>query len=161
NLRPLVQDIPGVLYWVCDPECAGTFVAHDIDREWVFMHTWDPEREAAERYDVPACEALVRRALARSDVGLTIRTISSWTMTCPVAERYRGGRVFLIGDSAHRFPPTGGLGLNTGVQDAHNLVWKLAAVEAGWAPATLLETYESERQPVARYNAEQSLQNAL
>lgn len=161
NLRALVDDCPGVLYWICDPECSGTFVAHDIDREWVFMHSWDPERESVDRYDVATCEALVRRALARSDVPLTIRTISPWTMTCQVAERYRDGRVFLLGDSAHRFPPTGGLGLNTGVQDAHNLVWKLAAVEAGWAAPSLLDTYESERQPVAQYNADQSLQNAI
>jgi 2-polyprenyl-6-methoxyphenol hydroxylase-like FAD-dependent oxidoreductase len=161
NLRSLVRDCPGVLYWICDPECSGTFVAHDIDREWVFMHSWDPERESVDRYDAATCEALVRRALARSDVPLAIRTISPWMMTCQVAERYRDGRVFLIGDAAHRFPPTGGLGLNTGVQDAHNLVWKLAAVEAGWAQASLLDTYESERQPVARYNADQSLQNAM
>jgi 2-polyprenyl-6-methoxyphenol hydroxylase-like FAD-dependent oxidoreductase len=161
NLRALVGNDLGVLYWVCDPECGGVFVAHDIDREWVFMHSWDPDRESADRYDVAVCEALVRRALASSDVSFTIRTISPWTMTCQVAECYRDGRVFLIGDSAHRFPPTGGLGLNTGVQDAHNLIWKLAAVEAGWASPSLLDTYESERQPVARYNADQSLQNAM
>ena len=161
NLRALVGDCPGVLYWVCDPECAGTFVAHDIDREWVFMHGWDPAHESADRYDRAACEAIVRRALARHDMPLTVRTISPWTMTCQVAERYREGRAFLIGDSAHRFPPTGGLGLNTGVHDAHNLAWKLAAVESGWASTALLRTYETERQPVARYNADRSLQNAV
>jgi 2,4-dichlorophenol 6-monooxygenase len=161
NLRALVGDHPGVLYWICDPQCSGTFVAHDIDREWVFMQAWDPERESADSYDSARCEALVRRALARPEVPLTIRTISPWMMTCQVADRYRDGRVFLVGDSAHRFPPTGGLGLNTGVQDAHNLIWKLAAVEAGWAPAALLDTYETERRPVAQYNADQSLQNAM
>ncbi len=91
----------------------------------------------------------------------TIRTVSPWTMTCQVAERYRDGRILLVGDAAHRFPPTGGLGLNTGVQDAHNLVWKIAALERGWAGAGLLDTYELERRPVAQYNAEQSLANAL
>ena len=161
NLRPLVRDCPGVLYWVCDPDCLGTFVAHDIDHEWVFMHAWDPDRESSEHYDTARCEALVRRALARPDIGLAIRTISAWVMTCQVAERYREGRVFLVGDAAHRFPPTGGLGLNTGVQDAHNLAWKLAVVVAGTAPATLLDTYQSERRPVGQYNAEQSLRNAM
>ena len=82
-------------------------------------------------------------------------------MTCQVAERYRDGRVFLVGDAAHRFPPTGGLGLNTGVQDAHNLAWKLAAVLSGAAAPALLDTYETERRPVAQYNADQSLQNAM
>jgi len=161
DLRGLVRDCPGVLYWINDPDCAGTFVAHDIDREWVFMHSWDPEREPAESYDAACCEALVRRAMVRADVPLEIRTISSWGMTCQVAERYRDGRCFLAGDAAHRFPPTGGLGLNTGVQDAHNLAWKLGAVLSHTAQPALLDTYQSERQPVAQYNAEQSLQNAV
>ncbi len=161
DLRPLVRDCPGVLYWICDPDCTGVFVAHDIDREWVFMHGFDPDTESAQSYTPERCEALVRRALVTPEVDITVRTISTWVMTCQVAERYRDGRVFLVGDAAHRFPPTGGLGLNTGVQDAHNLAWKLAAVLDGDAPATLLDTYETERRPVAQYNAEQSLQNAM
>jgi 2,4-dichlorophenol 6-monooxygenase len=160
DLRPLVGDCPGVLYWVSDPACTGTFVAHDIDREWVFMQTWDPDRDSIEQYDAARCEAIVRRAMMRDDVRLAIRAAAPWMMTSQTAERYRDGRVFLAGDSAHRFPPTGGLGLNTGVQDAHNLVWKIAAVEKGWADVGLLDTYEQERQPIARYNAEQSFLNA-
>lgn len=160
NLRPLVHDCPGVIYWISDPSCSGVLVAHDIDREWVFMHSWDPDRESIDSYDTARCEALVRRALARADVPLTVRTVAPWRMTSQVAERYRAGRIFLAGDSAHRFPPTGGLGLNTGVQDAHNLVWKIAAVERGWAAASLLDTYEQERKPIAHYNAEQSFRNA-
>lgn len=161
NLRALVGDCPGVLYWASDPDCMGTFVAHDIDREWVFMLSVDPDRESLERYDTARCETIVRRALARADVPVAIRTISPWVMTCQVAERYRVGRVFLAGDAAHRFPPTGGLGLNTGIQDAHNLAWKIAAVLHGAAVPGLLDTYEIERRPVAQYNAEQSLQNAI
>lgn len=161
SLRHIVRDCPGVLYWICDPEAGGAVVAHDIDHEWVYMYPWDPEREAAEHYTEEVCESLVRRAVARDDFDMSISTISTWTMTAQVTERYREGRVFLVGDSAHRFPPTGGLGLNTGVQDAHNLIWKLAAVENGDAGAGLLETYESERLPVAKNNAEQSLQNAF
>jgi 2-polyprenyl-6-methoxyphenol hydroxylase-like FAD-dependent oxidoreductase len=67
-----------------------------------------------------------------------------------VAERYRDGRVFLAGDAAHHMPPTGGFGLNTGVQDVHNLAWKLAAVLHGWAGADLLDSYEAERLPYGR-----------
>jgi hypothetical protein len=116
-----------------------------------------PTRNALEDYDAARCAALVRRAIGTDAYPFTIRTISPWTMTAQVAERYRGGRASLIGDAAHRFPPTGGLGLNTGVQDAHNLAWKLRAVEAGWSAAALLDTYETERRPVAQRNADVSV----
>lgn len=73
---------------------------------------------------------------------------SAYAMNARLADRYRDGRVFLIGDAAHIHPPTGGQGLNTSVQDAYNLGWKLAAVLAG-APESLLDTYEEERRPIA------------
>lgn len=161
NLRPLVADRPGVLFWITDPAGPGALVAHDIDSTWVFMHSWDPDTERVEDYDERRCAGLVRRALGTDAHPFTIRTISPWTMTAQVAERYREGRVFLVGDAAHRFPPTGGMGLNTGVQDAHNLVWKLCAVDGGWASPALLDTYEQERRPVAQRNADVSVANAL
>jgi 2-polyprenyl-6-methoxyphenol hydroxylase-like FAD-dependent oxidoreductase len=160
NLRSLIGHRPAVLYFIHDPAAPGVFVAHDIDATWVFMHPWDPEREAADDYTEARCAAIVRRAMGTSAVDFAIRTISTWHMSAQVAGRYREGRVFLVGDAAHRFPPTGGLGLNTGVQDAHNLAWKLAGVEAGWAPAALLESYEVERRPVARANVDVSARNA-
>jgi len=160
NLRPLVGDRPAVLYFINDPAARGAFVAHDIDSTWVFMHQWDPDRESAEDYTEERCAAIVRRAMGTSTVDFAIRTLSTWHMSVQVAERYREGRTFLVGDAAHRFPPTGGLGLNTGVQDAHNLAWKLAAVEAGWAPGSLLDSYEIERRPIARENADVSARNA-
>ena len=125
------------------------------------MHAYDPDVEDAASYTPPRCEALVRAALADPSVDLRIVTVATWTMTAQVAPRFRDGRVFLVGDAAHRFPPTGGLGLNTGVQDAHNLAWKLAAVEQGRAAPGLLDSYERERRPVAQRNAEVSLTNAL
>jgi 2,4-dichlorophenol 6-monooxygenase len=160
NLRPLVRERPAILYWITDPEAGGTFVAHDIDREWVYMHDL-PESGRLSDYPPERCEALVHRAVGRADVPIAIENVSTWTMTAQVAERYRDGRVFLVGDAAHRFPPTGGLGLNTGAQDVHGLAWKLRAVEEGWAPPSLLDSYEAERIPVARNNADQSLRNAL
>ena len=105
--------------------------------------------------------AVVRAALADPDLPFTVVSTSTWMMTAQVAERYRDGRTFLVGDAAHRFPPTGGLGLNTGVQDAHNLAWKLALVTHGGASDALLDTYESERRPVAQRNAEVSLENGM
>ncbi len=161
KLRPWVGRRPAVLYWTTAPGATGTFVAHDIDSTWVYMHAFDPDRESADDYTEAVCTDIVRRALGTSEPEFAIRTIRPWHMTAQVAERYREGRCFLIGDAAHRFPPTGGLGLNTGVQDAHNLAWKLAAVEAGWAPAALLDSYDAERRPVARENADVSLRNAV
>jgi hypothetical protein len=112
-------------------------------------------------YSHTVCADIVRRAMGTDAHPFTIRAVRTWTMTAQVAERYREQRVFLVGDAAHRFPPTGGLGLNTGVQDAHNLAWKIAAVEAGWANEALLDTYGVERRPVAQHNADVSLSNAI
>jgi 2-polyprenyl-6-methoxyphenol hydroxylase-like FAD-dependent oxidoreductase len=161
NLRPLVGDRPAVLFWTTQPGAIGSFIAHDIDSTWVFMHAFDPEKESPEAFDPHVCAEIVRRALGTDAHAFAIRTIRPWHMSAQVAERYREGRSFLLGDAAHRFPPTGGMGLNTGVQDAHNLAWKLAAVEAGWAPVALLDSYDAERRPVARENADVSLRNAV
>ncbi len=161
DFRAVVGDAPGVLYWVCDPGSGGAFVAHDLDREWVYMYPFDPDTDPPESFTPARAEALVRAALADPDVMFSVRACATWVMTAQVAERYRAGRILLVGDAAHRFPPTGGLGLNTGVQDAHNLLWKLAAVCRGDADDALVDTYESERRPVAQRNADVSLANAL
>ncbi len=162
DLRRIVGDPPGVLHFVCDPiHGGGVFVIHDLDREAVYMHAFDPDRESAADYSVTRCEQIVRDSLADPSLALRVEAFGTWTMTAQVAERYRDGSIFLVGDAAHRFPPTGGLGLNTGVQDVHNLAWKLAAVLREWAPPALLDTFEIERRPVAQQNADQSLHNAL
>ncbi len=144
-----------------DPDVRGVFVAHDLGSTWVFMHDWDPAVESFDDYTPERCARLFRAAAGVDDLELTIEHIRHWRMTSQIAERYQDGRVFLVGDAAHRFPPTGGLGLNTGVADVHNLVWKLAAVEQDWASPALLATYGSERRPVAQLNADKSLENAV
>ena len=90
------------------------------------------------------------RAIAGTDFGVhSPRWLSRFGDATRLAERYRVGRVLLAGDAAHIHPPTGGQGLNLGIQDAVNLGWKLAAQFRGWAPDTLLDTYHAERHPVA------------
>ncbi|KAK5120669.1 hypothetical protein LTR85_006027 [Meristemomyces frigidus] len=92
----------------------------------------------------------LRAAIGSDDVGFDIHQLSTWEAIADVPERMREGRILLAGDSAHRMPPSGGFGGNTGVQDAHNLAWKLALVLKGQAGETLLDTYEDERFPVAK-----------
>lgn len=88
--------------------------------------------------------------------------ITLWSTTPRVAKYYRSKSIhnaFLAGDAAHCFPSTGGLGINTGIGDVHNLVWKIDAVEKGWAKTNLLDTYEVERIPIALANSRQSRAN--
>jgi 2-polyprenyl-6-methoxyphenol hydroxylase-like FAD-dependent oxidoreductase len=90
------------------------------------------------------------RVTAGTDLGVhSPRWLSRFGDATRLAERYRDGRVLLAGDAAHIHPPTGGQGLNLGVQDAFNLGWKLAAEVNGWAPEGLLDSYQTERRPVA------------
>jgi 2,4-dichlorophenol 6-monooxygenase len=90
------------------------------------------------------------------DVPLTVNKVTRWNVDSTIAERFVLGRVALIGDAAHQHPPTAGVGLNSGIQDAHNLAWKLALITRGKAKPGLLRTYETERRPVVERNTEWS-----
>jgi 2-polyprenyl-6-methoxyphenol hydroxylase-like FAD-dependent oxidoreductase len=158
DLASLTRKCPGVLYWLCDQGMGGTLISHG-DNEWVYMHPVDANHVIGQSDE--ELEAMVRSVLIDNPVDIKILKTSSWTMTSQIAERYRDGRVFLVGDAAHRFPPSGGMGLNCGVQDAHNLAWKLHAVITDTADDTLLDTYDPERRPVAQRNAQASLENAF
>ena len=103
--------------------------------------------------------ALITKAIG-ADVAAKVVRIQHWTVTAFVADRFQHGRIFLVGDAAHTVPGAGGLGMNTGLAGAHNLCWKLAGVLQGWAGPDLLETYESERQPVARMTLQQAVANS-
>ncbi len=158
DLRELLSGREGLLYWVMDKECEGTFIAHDIDSNWIFMKTVDAD-EPIDPINEEKFSALLYKAIG-TDVDLSINSMNAWRMTAQISDAYQSGRVFLAGDAAHRFPPTGGIGMNTGFQDAHNLVWKIAMAERGLDPV-LLDTYGVERKPVAEINSEKSLVNAM
>ena len=162
DLKPWTAQRPAGLYWTVNSTARGVFVAMDDDERWTFNGELHPERgERLEDYDDAAAADYVRRAVGVDDLEIDVRSVKSWTMANEVADRYRIGNVFLAGDAAHRFPPTGGLGMNTGIADAHNLAWKLAGVLGGWASDSLLDTYEQERRPIAVTNGDQSLANAF
>ncbi|MEV4617379.1 rifampin monooxygenase [Asanoa sp. NPDC049573] len=111
-----------------------------------------PAESVSEDRDPPTLDRFKQRlrALAGTDFGVhSPRWLSRFGDATRLAEQYRTGRVFLAGDAAHIHPPTGGQGLNLGVQDSFNLGWKLAAAVAGWAPEGLLDSYHTERHPVA------------
>lgn len=155
NLQPWLADAPAGIYWVLDPDVKGTFIAHNVSDEWVYV--FDPE--GPETRTPEYIRKRVHKAIGL-DVPFEILGVSPWVMACEVADRFSEGNVFLVGDAAHRLPPTGGLGMNTGIQDVENLAWKLAAVVRGWADEAILETYASERLPVGVTNALQSRHNA-
>lgn len=99
---------------------------------------------------------LLRAAIGVPDIPVVIEDLASWRAVADSAERYQDGRVFLAGDAAHVVPPNGGYGGNTGVQDAHNLAWKLAFVLRGLAGPELLDTYDQERRPIGKLTVEQA-----
>jgi len=158
NLRDRVRT-PAKLYWILHPEYAGAFIAHHMERRWVYAVPVEQPWERPEDFTKDAMRARIAGALGFNAPDVQMHSLSTWRMTAQVAERYRRGRVFLLGDAAHRFPPTGGLGMNTGIGDAHNLCWKLALVLGGRAGDGLLDTYERERRPVAQKNCAESHTN--
>nr|AFY23037.1 TamF [uncultured bacterium] len=125
---------------------------------WTLSVPYDPER--GEDLDPRRCTELVRAATGLPDVAVEVLGVDRWPMRGLVSDRFRDGRVFLVGDAAHVLPPTGGFGGNSCVEDAHNIAWKLAAVLDGTAGPALLDTYEAERLPRARLLLGESLARA-
>ena len=123
--------------------------------EWSFHVEYDPATESIEDYPEQRCVELVRAAIG-ADVDVKLLARSAWDTGVRVADEYARGRVFLAGDAAHQHAPWGGFGANTGIADAHNLAWKLAAVLAGHADPALLDTYQPERRPRAVLAASQA-----
>jgi 2-polyprenyl-6-methoxyphenol hydroxylase-like FAD-dependent oxidoreductase len=160
DLNEVVKDNPAILYWVMRQDCSGTFIAFDKRDNWVFMHPYDEADTDKSTFTGDYCRELVLKAIGRPDIDVEILSSGGWGLGSQVAESYSSGNVFLVGDSAHRYPPSGGLGLNTGVGDAHNLAWKVAGVLQGWAWPGLLDSYHPEREHVAQINAAFSTENA-
>jgi hypothetical protein len=129
----------------------------DIARpEIVARYPDAPWANVAEVVTPQRAEELLRAAIGVPDLPVEVVDVATWNAVADNAERYRDGRIFLAGDAAHTVPPNGGYGGNTGIGDAWNLSWKLAAVVKGEAGPGLLDTYEAERRPIGELVVEQA-----
>jgi 2-polyprenyl-6-methoxyphenol hydroxylase-like FAD-dependent oxidoreductase len=144
---------PGTLLWTLAPDLRGVFITIDGDRLWTYNTYFVKDGDKAEDPAKRVCRAIGR------DIPVKVLSVQPWTGYQVVAERYRHDRVFLCGDSAHLFNPTGGFGMNTAIADAADLGWKLAAAIAGWASEAILDTYEIERRPVGVRNTVEAAAN--
>lgn len=145
-----------MLSWIYRPDFCGVLISH-ADDHYVLMGAFVHPGQDMSRDPDGFWRRKLPQVLGES-VETEIRSTGTWLMRSEMAGTFRSGRVLLAGDAAHRFPHTGGFGLNSGVQDAHNLAWKLGAVLRG-APDALLDTYEVERRPVVETFARQSVDN--
>jgi putative polyketide hydroxylase len=145
-----------VIYPITSSEAAATFIPAGGGERWIYAQTWDPGRERLEDYTDERVTRLIRIAAGASSITPRIERISAVSYGARIAETFRAGSAFLIGDAAHQVTPRGATGLNSAIQDGFDIAWKLAWVLRGWAGADLLDTYEAERRPVAEHNVARS-----
>ncbi|MFC0278424.1 FAD-dependent monooxygenase [Falsigemmobacter intermedius] len=159
DLWDLVQDRPWLLWWIYNAQTTGVLISLDGRHRWTYNFPY-PEGVDRSAFTEDRCREIVRAAIGLPDAPVDIRSIMPWRMQARLADQMHRGRIFIAGDAAHPLPPTGGQGMNTGIADVHNLVWKLDAVRQGRAGPELLESYTDERLPIARFNVSQSAANA-
>lgn len=158
DLSHLVQGREFIICFVRHPAARGGILVsvNNTDR-WIFMTSYNPEHgTATEQFTPERTRELVRQVIGLPQLEVELLSNIAWEATDRVADHFQSERVFLAGDAAHVIPPAGGFGMNIGIQDAHNLAWKLALVIQGTATSALLTTYEIERRPQAQAIAEQA-----
>src|SRR5215469_8592690 len=157
NWGELIQGYEADAILTINESGRGMFLISDQDRG-MFTITYNPTcGESAQDYPFERCKELIRAALGKPEIDVESVDMADWRPVQRVAEHFQEGRVFLVGDAAHTMPPYLGLGVNTAIQSAQNLAWKLAAVLKGQATSQLLTTYQIERHPVGTLVAEQSM----
>ncbi len=162
DVAPLLEDRNQGVIYVHNPTLRGFFrINRTGGRGFLVVNTVGEDVTADEAVNVGEglTEERANELLAAAigaDIPMEVIDVAHWQAEANVATRFADGRVFLAGDAAHVVPPNGGFGGNTGVQDAHNLAWKLAAVVKGEAGPPLLDTYDAERRPLGRMTIEQA-----
>jgi putative polyketide hydroxylase len=160
DLRPFLSGRNYILYLIINPETQGVFVTYDGHRRWVYSWDYDPQQQSPDDFTPEFSAGMIRKAIGSSDVDIHVESTFFWKIQSALADKFREGRVFLVGDAAHRFPPTGGFGMNSGLQDAQNLGWKLHQVLRGDAGEELLDTYDPERRTTAQRNIATTLETS-
>ncbi|GAB3909230.1 FAD-dependent monooxygenase [Kibdelosporangium lantanae] len=160
DLGDLLPDREMWLYYLQNPKFTGAFVNTSRPGRHIFAIEYHPEQgETAKDYGPERVTEFIRIGLDAPDLEPEIVWLGSWEMAAKIADRWRDGRVFLVGDAGKVTPPTGGMGGNTAVADGYDIAWKLAAVVKGEAGDGLLDTYEAERKPFAQLVVNESLYN--
>lgn len=154
DMAALVKGREFSLCIIDTPGLTGFVTSINNSNKWVYQLRYFPEKnEQPEDYTDARLIALLKTVLGFPELPVRIISVLPWQMTVRVANEMQYGRIFLAGDAAHVMTPYGGKGANTGIQDVHNLAWKLAAVLRKHATGALLATYTKERQPVGLFNS--------
>lgn len=151
----------GVLFFVANEGARGVLQPLDGAGRWLCQISVGPEEWSVDVFTKARARDWVRAAVGVDDLEPEVLSLGLWKMNSTVAERLVAGRIVLCGDAAHQFPPTGGLGVNTGLQGMHNAMWKLAYCVKGEAGWPLLQTYHDERRDVSQRITSQSLENSM
>ena len=155
DLSKYVAHRPSVLYWVMQPGADVGGIGMGLVRmvrpwnEWLIVWGYDINQPPPE-VDEAFATTVARQLIGDPTINIDLMSANTWTVNNRYATRMQDGRVFIMGDAAHRHPPSNGLGSNTSIQDSFNLAWKLAMVVKGQAAPALLDTYTAERAPVAK-----------
>jgi 2,4-dichlorophenol 6-monooxygenase len=161
DLSKYVAHRPSVLYWVLQPGAQIGGIGAGLVRmvrpwhEWLIVWGYDINQPAPVVDEAMATE-IVRNLVGDDTIDVKLKGTSVWSVNHMYAEQSSVGRVFCMGDAIHRHPPSNGLGSNTSIQDAYNLAWKLALVLRGQASPSLLDTYDTERTPIAKQIVERA-----
>jgi len=152
DLGRWTENRKAVLLWNMQEGAEGVFGPLDGGSYWRCQINFDPAQDAPDSWTAEKVMARIRTMIGAADADMPpieLRSFYPYEVRAALASHFMSGRILLAGDAAHQIPPHGALGMNTGVQTAHNLAWKLAAVIRGDASARLLESYETERREVA------------
>jgi 2-polyprenyl-6-methoxyphenol hydroxylase-like FAD-dependent oxidoreductase len=156
-LWQLLGDKRHVLYPVTQALAAGTFLPAGRDDRWIYAVAREPGALDRAEFDRATMTTLIRIASGVATLEPKIERLGDFAYTALLADRYRAGNAFLVGDAAHLVTPRGGTGMNMAIRDGYDLGWKLGWVLRGWAEAALLDSYEAERRPVAEHNVVRSV----